>query len=152
MRIHCVIEDATGARVRVEGGDLGVTTNRNRTPYRVFLRLDDFVDVNEPWPVFAESNPDYFLVHPGRLDDGGLMESLIGCTTDNPRSITAWRTLIRRAKKDMLRGATFINAMGQRFNKPNHPYTKGALILQGEGVQMLSMSGTTRYELGGLSA
>ena len=67
---------------------------------------------------------------------------------EDQESAAAWRKVIARAKKSMLKGALIVNPYGDRFDDPKHAYTPGALDLYRAGTDMLGFAGAMRYELG----
>jgi hypothetical protein len=110
----------------------------HRRPLRRALVFNDIVALN----------PGCLVVYPGHAGALGLRESAIGSIADDQDTLKDWRRVIRRAKKDMRRGAVAIGPAGVRVHYPTHPYTEGACELFMSGTQMLASAGEVIYELG----
>ena len=52
------------------------------------------------------ANPGFLAIQPGDFYENGLRESMIGSVTTDNAVLRSWRTVVRRARDSMQRGAT----------------------------------------------
>lgn len=71
--------------------------------------------------------------------------------SDGPISAN-WARVLRKARRDLRRGAVLIDVRGNPHPAGGHLYTDGAVILQSRGVAMLAVAGSVRYVLNHVSA
>jgi hypothetical protein len=118
---------------------------------QVLVRLGPFAAVEGSDLDFLRSNVGSLAVSVSHVRNGCLRESMIGSIADDPAVVAVWRRVIRRAQRELLRGAVVVGLNGDRRLKPQHRYSPGAAALYSEGVQMLAIAGGVAYELGGVA-
>ncbi len=98
---------------------------------------------------FLAANPGVLTVTPGRLSSDGLREAALGAVAEDEESVARWRTVQRRVRSSLQRGALVVNPVsGARKNIPNHLYSAGAAALAARGVPILAATGWNQYQLG----
>ena len=104
-------------------------------------RRDNYLD-------FLRGNTGFLSVRPARVRDGSLRESLMAAVAADAHALAPWRAVIRRARRDLLKGALVIGPTGIKVEEPHDRYSPGALELANSGVAMLAVAGGIRFELG----
>jgi hypothetical protein len=98
---------------------------------------------------FLARNPGVLTVTPGRLTSDGLREAALGAVAEDEESVARWRTVQRRARSSLRRGAHVVNPVsGAREAVPSHLYSAGAAALAARGVPILAAAGWNQYQLG----
>jgi hypothetical protein len=100
-------------------------------------------DVSSPDEFFG-TNTFHFLIKVGMMTSDGLRESSLQAMTDSGKKIG--RTVIRRLRKDLNRGAEIVNPLdGATRPDDKHLYTDGAAVLAGQGIPMLAIGGWAEF-------
>lgn len=95
---------------------------------------------------FVGRNPGSLFLSLERTLEGGLRESMIAGSGDDPETLRVWRSVIRQVKSAMHRGAVVRNPMsGAEDRLPKHLHTQGAHALAAQGVPMLAGGGWAEY-------
>lgn len=98
---------------------------------------------------FLSRNPEMLSITPGRLDSDGLREAALGAVAEGEESVRRWRTVQRRARGGLRRGAQVVNPVsGAHKSSPSHLYSVGAAALAARGVPILAATGWNQYRLG----
>lgn len=98
---------------------------------------------------FLTKNPEILVVTPGRLNSEGLREAALGAIAEGEGSLKRWRTVQRRARRSLRRGAYVVNPIsGAGKFSPSHLYSAGAAALAARGVPILAAAGWNQYRLG----
>ena len=132
--------------VPVEGLRALAAFGAHDVPDRVLLRLEPFIigaDADET----RRANPDGLAVLLGQRWDDILSESMFASGTSDPSALSAWRSLARRARRDLLRGGTWIGPTGIAEPAPSHRYSPGAARAAAQGTQLLAIAGSARFVL-----
>ena len=133
--------------VRVVGGDFGAAIDELGRVDQVVFGLSELSVVDGVETALV--NPDCMVLVVGSLSDKGLRESALGANSSNLAAIAAWRKILGRIRRQLLRGAVLVSWNDDgRYPKPNHRYTSGALALCSAGTAMLAFAGSNTYELG----
>lgn len=94
-----------------------------------------------------DKNPDSLTLLLGTRTPDGVRASMLGASTEDPASLTAWKKVRTRARKSMKKGAWVVNpASGERKESPSHLYTPQAEQLVGTGAKLLAGAGGNYYE------
>ncbi len=104
---------------------------------------------------FGEANPGSLVMDPPEVipdpfgsPQQGLRESMFWARSDDAAEMRNWRAVRRRLEKSLHRGADVVSAQGLgRAPVKSHRFTDGAYALYREGLLMLAIGGSTRYEL-----
>lgn len=95
---------------------------------------------------FVTRNRDCLFFSLGRHGDQALRESALGGASDDPETVKIWRSIIRKAKSEMHKGATIRSAHSSaRQTAPSHLHSRGAHKLAEQGVKMLPAAGSDEF-------
>ena len=119
--------------------------DESRAPDRVFLRLEPFEEVVGGADAVLAANPGGLGVDVGVLRDGELTESVIGTTTGDREALAVWRSVVRRARRDLLSGGTWTGPSGDTDAAPSRRYSRGALELHRRGTRLVNFPGGSTF-------
>ena len=96
---------------------------------------------------FTTRNSDCLYLVIGPYGREGLRESMLGGVSDDDETWRRWKAMIGRARAGMHRGATARDpASGTSSPDPAHLHMRGAHALAEQGVAMLAIAGSTRFD------
>jgi len=133
--------------IAVKNGDLDRAMSELDHIDRVLVCLKPVAAPADSSVEFHEMNRGCFLITLGYDVSEGLREGAFSADTDDLAELKAWRKILARAKASMRRGAFAVNPRtGAKQAMRNHYFTEGARTLARQGVPMLAMAGSNRYE------
>lgn len=98
---------------------------------------------------FLRANEGAALFDLGRMIDSGLEESFFSCESDDPKKFSLARRVFRGLRKMTKAGAVGVSLVtGARAHYRNHRYSVSAEEAQRNGILLLSLSGTVKFEPG----
>ena len=98
---------------------------------------------------FINQNPEQMLLDVGKMIPKGLEQSWLAARTSDPSVLGVWKAVAKRLKGMTSAGATTVNQINGATGKSrSHRYTEGAKALQLQGVNMVSLTGTTIFKFG----
>jgi hypothetical protein len=91
---------------------------------------------------FYDHNPSLLVMDLPRIEGDALYQVSISATSDEEKQTKLWRHIIRQWKKNLTYGVTVINPdTGASVYERTFGYTRGALALERNGVQMHPVAG-----------
>ena len=116
---------------------------------RIAFTLTAPVVAAEGMNAFLDKNPDVLLLDIGRRSERGLGESWLSAKGVQPEVARKWGLLVRRLRAITEEGAIAVNPKsGATAKVKGHRFTRGAKLLEMEGVSILPAAGTTILKLG----
>lgn len=95
---------------------------------------------------FAGRNTGSLFLSLEKALEGGLRESAVAGSSDDPETLRIWRAVVRQVKSGMHKGAVARNPQsGAEIRLPNHLHTSGAHALALQGLPMLAGGGWVEY-------
>jgi hypothetical protein len=112
----------------------------------IFISLRPFIAAGETDLKFMRSNPGFLVASVSHVTDRCLRESHLGSLAVEQDSVAAWLTVLRKAKRELLKGAVIVGVDGERRIDAHHRYTPRAAELWRQGIRMLSVAGSVAYD------
>lgn len=143
LRVH-VAAEVGSAVTPVDGLDL-IVSPTGSVPDRVVLSFLPF-DVSAPSMREAlMAHRDALVITVGRRSGHTLRESMVGSTTTDEAALRVWRPLVRRARRDLPAGGTWVGPTGAEQADRSHRCSHGARRLAADGIRLFAVAGSVRF-------
>lgn len=143
LRVHLAAE--VGSPVTPVDGLNTILSPTGSVPDRLVLSFLPFDRSAASMREALVAHRDALVITVGRRRGDTLRESMVGSTTTDEAALRVWRSLVRRARRDLTAGGTWVGPTGIEQADRSHRYSDGARLLADEGVRLLAIAGSVGF-------